>query len=409
MQQAPFDLVVFGATSFVGRLLTRYLLATFGAEGNRLNWAIAGRSHDRLKELCGDLGPEAMQLPLITANALDESALARLCEQTRCVVSTVGPYELLGEPMVKVCAYTGTDYCDLSGETPWIQRMITAYEPIARETGSRLIPSCGFDSIPSDLGVYFLQQEMQTAFGRPAVQISMRVRGIKGGLSGGTIASLMQVVKMAAQDTSIREDLANPYALCPSIRTHPAQQPDINEAQYDADSASWVTPFTMSAINTKVVHRSNFLLDNAYGNTFQYDEAVAHKTRLRARTAAQGERGFMLLMGRPLTRRLLTRFVVPKPGEGPSAKTQNNGYFKLQFRGRTEANETLQVTVSGDRDPGYGATAEMLGQAAACLALDLRTEDLAGGFWTPASAMGGRLLERLQQATGVTFVVTTGR
>lgn len=406
---APFDLVVFGASSFVGRLLTRYLLATFGADGQRLNWAIAGRSHDRLKELCGELGPEAMQLPLITANALDESALGKLCEQTQCVVSTVGPYELLGEPLVKVCAYTGTDYCDLSGETPWIQRMITTYQPIARASGARLIPSCGFDSIPSDLGVYFLQRQVQETVGKPAVQVSMRVRGLKGGLSGGTVASLMQVVKLAAQSKTVREELANPYALCPSPHANPVCQPDIKGAQYDVDAASWVTPFLMSTINTKVVHRSNCLLNNAYGSAFQYDEAVAHKSRRRARLAAQSERAFMVLMSQPLTRRLLTRFVVPAPGEGPSAKTQENGYFKLQFRGRTETGETLQVTVSGDRDPGYGATAEMLGQAAVCLALDLKDEDLAGGFWTPASAMGERLLERLKQTTGVTFVVTADR
>lgn len=409
MQQAPFDLVVFGATSFVGRLLTRYLLTTFGAEGHRLNWAIAGRSHERLKELCGELGPEAMQLPLITANAQDESALAKLCEQTKCVVSTVGPYELLGEPLVRVCAYTGTDYCDLSGEPPWIQRMISKYQSVAQESGARLVPSCGFDSIPSDLGVYFLQQQMQAAFGKPAVRVSMRVRGLKGGLSNGTVTSLLQVVTLATQDKAVRQDLANPYALCPPGQVHPVPQPEITGAVYDADAQSWVSPFLMSTINTKVVHRSNYLLDEAYGKAFQYDEAVVHKSRLRARAAVKGERGFMTLMGLPLTRNLLARWVVPKPGRGPSAKTQENGYFKLQFQGRAETGETLQVTVSGDRDPGYGSTAEMLGQAAACLALDLKEDNLAGGFWTPATALGERLLDRLQHASGVTFAVTTRR
>lgn len=405
MQQTPFDLVVYGATSFVGRLLTRYLLTTFGGDGTQLNWAIAGRSHERLKALCAELGPEAMQLPLITANAKDEAALGKLCEQTRSVVSTVGPYALLGEPLVKVCAHSGTDYCDLSGEVPWMRRMIKTYEPVAQASGARMVHCCGFDSIPSDLGVYYLQRHMQARFEQPAERVRMLVRGIRGGLSGGTVASLMQVAREAAGSQAVRRELADPYSLCPDVYPHTVRQPHIEGVTWDPETNAWLTPFLGAMVNTRIVLRSNALFNAAYGTAFQYDEAIRYRSRAKARAAVMGERGFLALTSRPMTRRLLERFVVPKPGQGPDAKKRENGYFKLEFSGRSAAGDRLQVTVTGDQDPGYGSTARMLGQAATCLAFLDRSE-LAGGFWTPASAMGDRLLERLMRFSVLSFEVT---
>ncbi|MCC7199115.1 MAG: saccharopine dehydrogenase NADP-binding domain-containing protein, partial [Gammaproteobacteria bacterium] len=213
MASKPFDLVVFGATSFVGQILARYLLEQFGTNGE-LRWAIAGRSQPKLDELLQHLGPTAAGLPTLVADAADEAALAKLCAATRVVVSTVGPYALYGEPLVKVCTATGTDYCDLTGEVQWIRRMIDRYELDARRSGARIVHCCGFDSIPSDLGVHFLQREARARYGQPLTRTKLRVRAMRGGFSGGTVASLLNVVKEAAGNKALRRELANPYSLC---------------------------------------------------------------------------------------------------------------------------------------------------------------------------------------------------
>ena len=208
------DLVVFGATSFVGQILTRYLAEQFGTHGG-LKWAIAGRSEAKLAALRNSLGLKAGKLPLVIADAADETALRRMCADTRVVISTVGPYALYGEPLVKVCAETGTDYCDLTGEVQWIRRMIRAYEKAAKKSGARIVHCCGFDSIPSDLGVHFLQREAHERFGAPCTEVKMRVKGVRGSFSGGTVASLMNVLKEASGNPALRKELANPYSLCP--------------------------------------------------------------------------------------------------------------------------------------------------------------------------------------------------
>jgi short subunit dehydrogenase-like uncharacterized protein len=415
-----FDLVVFGATSFVGRILCRYLLDTYGAAGERqaagpqgaaLRWAIAARSAARLDELKRDLGAQASGLPVLLADAADETALRALAARARVVVSTVGPYALYGEPLVKVCAETGTDYCDLTGEVQWIRRMIERYAAAAKASGARIVHCCGFDSIPSDLGVLFLQQESRRRYGRTASRIKMRVRAMRGGFSGGTAASLINVAKEVRRNPALRKELANPYLLCiDATGGGGVRQPNVSGAQLDADAKAWVAPFIMAAINTRVVHRSNALCDHGYGRDFRYDEAVSIgrglKGRLLASATAAGLGAFMLASALGPTRALLERFVLPKPGEGPSPEAQRRGFFDLRFFGRTDDGRTLSVKVTGDRDPGYGSTAKMLGEAAACLAFDLPAADKPGGFWTPASAFGERLLPRLQQRAGLSFEVT---
>ena len=412
MAAAPCDIVVFGATSFVGQLLCRYLLGQYGAAGE-LRWAIAGRSQAKLDALREALGSKAARLPVLVADAADEIALRRMCAQTRVVVSTVGPYALYGEPLVKVCADSGTDYCDLTGEVQWIRRMVRKYDKAARASGARIVHCCGFDSIPSDLGVHFLQREARQRFGEPCNRVKMRVRAMRGGASGGTVASLMNVVKEAAADPALRKELANPYSICPPGYAPKVRQPSISLPQFDPDYKAWIAPFVMSAINARVVQRSNALSGQAYGAAFVYDEAVltghGFKGRLAATALVAGLAGFMVAGALRPARWALERFVLPGPGEGPTAEQQRKGHFDLRFVGRTATGRTLRTRVTGDRDPGYGSTAKMLGQAAVCLARDIGKDDKAGGAWTPATLFGDRLLERLVAHSGLTFEVVEGK
>lgn len=411
MKEPQYDLVVFGATSFVGQILSRYLTETFGTKGE-LKWAAAGRSKTKLEALKTSLGRKATELPLLVADAADETALASLCAQTRTVISTVGPYALFGEPLVKVCAESGTDYCDLTGEVQWIRRMIERYEARAQATGARIVHCCGFDSIPSDMGVYFLQQQSRARFGEPCNQVKMRVKAAKGEFSGGTVASLMNVVKEAASDPALRKELANPYSLCPPDHSFIARQPNLKGGDYDPDFNAWMAPFVMAAINTRIVHRSNALSDKAYGASFVYDEAMLTGRGVKGRLAAYGIAGamggFMVASAIKPSRWALERFVLPKPGEGPSLEAQKKGFYDLRFFGRTAEGQTLRTKVTGDQDPGYGSTGKMLGQAGACLALDIAKADVPGGFWTPATIFGEKLITRLSNFAGVKFEVLEG-
>lgn len=406
MSEQRFDLVVFGATSFVGQILTRYLLETFGV-GDRLAWAIAGRSEGKLQNLKTDLGMAAVDVPMIVADASDEGTLKAMCEQTRVVVSTVGPYALYGEPLVRTCATLGTDYCDLTGEVQWIRQMIERYEEQARQSGARIVHCCGFDSIPSDMGVYYLQKQAVETFGAACSTVKMRVKAAKGEFSGGTVASLMNVAREAASSPALRKELANPFSLCPPGYKSSRRQPNVKSAEYDEDFRVWLAPFVMAAINTRIVHRTNVLRDAAYGEDFAYDEAMMTGRGLKGRMAAYGITaamgGFLVASAIRPTRWVLEQFVVPKPGEGPSEKAQNEGFYDLRFIGKMPDGRTIRTKVTGDRDPGYGSTGKMLGQAAACLALDIDKQTVPGGFWTPASIFGDHLIERLQQHAGVTF------
>ena len=402
------DVVVFGATSFVGQILTRYLFEEFGL-GGKLHWAAAGRSLRKLEELRNSLGKGAGKLPLIQADAGDEASLRKLCRSARVIVSTVGPYALYGEPLVRVCAETGTDYCDLTGEVQWMRRMIHKYEKTAQASGARIVHNCGFDSIPSDLGVHFLQQQAQERFGQPCTTVKMRVRAMRGSFSGGTVASLLNVLQEVKANPALRKELADPYSICPPGSGKRVRQKNVGFAEYDPDFSAWIAPFVMSAINTRVVHRTNALLQDAYGPEFRYDEAVLTgrglRGRLAATTTSAGLGAFMVAGSIGTVRSLLEKYVLPAPGEGPSPEAQLKGGFDLRFQGRTQRGDVLRARVTGDRDPGYGSTAKMLGQAAACLASDVAKKQRAGGFWTPAAVFGDQLVERLQAHAGLTFEV----
>ena len=406
MRTLPYDLVAFGATSFVGKILCRYLLDEYGTQGD-VKWAAAGRSRVKLEELRRSLGDKAASLPLVVADAADETSLRALCDSTRVVVSTVGPYALYGEPLVKACAVSGTDYCDLSGEVQWIRRMMQRYEATARESGARMVHCCGFDSIPSDLGVHFLQREALKRFATSCTRVKMRVKVMRGGFSGGTVASLMNVVKEAAADPAVRKELADPYSLCPDGDAPKVRQPDLRWAQFDADFGAWVAPFVMSGINTRIVQRTNAMSEQPYGTDFMYDEAMlmgrGAKGWFAAAALSAGLAGFLLASAVGPSRAALERFVLPKPGEGPSPEAQRKGSFDLRFLGTTADGRQIRSKVTGDRDPGYGSTGKMLGQAAACLARDVDKGATRGGFWTPAAIMGDRLIERLTTHSGINF------
>ena len=402
MKKKEFDVIVFGASSFVGQILVQYLWKRHGLNGE-IKWAIAGRDADKLAVLKNRLGEQARELPTILANAGKETDLRNLCAKTKVVVSTVGPYALYGSGLVKVCAETGTDYCDLTGEVQWIARMIEAHEDTAKQSGARIVHCCGFDSIPSDLGVLFLQKAASVQYGEPCQQIRMRVRKLKGEFSGGTVASMINVTREVAADRSLAKKLANPYLISPARLA--ARQPNVSFAEFDPVAKSWLAPFVMAGINTRVVHRSNALQNYGYGKEFKYDEAMmtgnGFKGRMTAMGLASGMAGVLIGAALPPTRWVLEKFVVPKPGEGPSETSQQRGSYDLRFYGTTSKGNTLTAKVTGDMDPGYGSTGKMLGEAAVCLALDIQNH--AGGVWTPASLMGEQLIGRLQQHAGLTF------
>ena len=406
MNNPHYDLVVFGATSFVGQILCGYLMDQFGVDGT-LAWAAAGRSQAKLDSVIETLGAPVPALPTLVADAADEVALKAMCQQTSVVVSTVGPYALYGEPLVKACVETGTDYCDITGEAHWIRRMIDRYEAQAIASGARIVHCCGFDSIPSDLGVYLLQQQARKKFGSPCTRVKMRVKALRGEFSGGTVASMINVAKEAVVNPALRTQLADPYSICPPDSPRHVSQPSVNSVAYDSDFDSWAAPFVMAAINTRVVHRSNALFSQAYGEGFQYDEAMltgkGAKGWASGRGMTAGMGGFMLAAAFKPSRWVLERFVMPLPGEGPGPEAREKGFYDLRFFGSTAAGETLRTKVSGDRDPGYGSSAKMLGQAGVCLAKDLSHEEKQGGFWTPATLFGDRLVARLERFSGLRF------
>ena len=403
MTDQNFDIIVYGATSFVGQIITRYMHEHF-ADG-AVKWAIAGRSRSKLQAVSDDIGLSGVEM--LVADAADEAALETMCARTKVVMSTVGPYALYGDKLVEVCAASGTHYCDLTGEPQWIRKMQLAHEATAKESGARIVHCCGFDSIPSDLGVHFLQRHAAAQFGQTCERIDMRVAKMKGGASGGTIASMTNMVKEASSNADLRRELKNPYSLCPPDHDFTVRQRSV-KMEYDEVYGSWIAPFIMAAINTRIVHRSNALSGNSYGTGFKYEEAVATgkggRGKRMARLTSWGMNALMVGLAVPPIRWLLETKILPKPGEGPSEKEQLEGKFDLVFLGWTADAGPIRCRVTGDRDPGYGSTAKMLSQAAACLAQDV-PDDVPGGFWTPATLMGDKLIERLQADAGLTFAL----
>ncbi|MFK7865415.1 MAG: trans-acting enoyl reductase family protein [Pseudohongiellaceae bacterium] len=400
-----FDLIIFGATSFVGQIVCEYLLEECKESG--LTWAMAARSEAKLEELREQLGEDVRDIPYLIANSSDSQSLLALCAKASVIVSTVGPYALYGELLVKACAQTGTDYCDLTGEAPWIKAMLERYESEAKASGARIVNSCGFDSIPSDLGVMFLQAQSQEQFGEMCSSIKMRVKHMKGGASGGTVASGINMFQEAAENDDLQKQMQNPYLLCPQGHDVALKQRQI-EVEFDEDFNSWVGPFVMEAINTRIVLRSNAIRQQgSYSDIFSYNEGTLTGSGFggenKAKAIAFGTKVAPSALSIGVLRNFLTKFVLPKPGQGPSKQEQLDGFYELWFLGVTESGKQLKVKVTGDRDPGYGSTAKMLVQAAISLSKDVDKTHKSGGFWTPATVFDDRIIDRLQDFAGMRF------
>jgi len=398
------DVVVVGATGFTGALVAEYLCEHYGVDGE-LRWAAAGRSANKLAALKESLGIAASELPLIVADSLDGQSMHELARRTRVVLTTVGPYARYGSALVAACAANGTHYCDLAGEVQWVRRMIDAHDADARRNGARIVHCCGFDSIPMDIGAWFLQREALRRHGAYCESISLLVKAMKGGASGGTMASMMNVMEEARADREVARILARPYSLNPEGSRDGPDSGDQRGIRFSADGRTWTAPFVMASVNTRVVRRSHALLGYPWGHDFQYDEAIRTGSSaagwIRAAMITVGLTGLVAAASFTWSRKFLQRFVLPKPGTGPDRAAREAGFFKLEQIGRLADGTQLRTRISGDRDPGYGSTSKMLAECAACLALDKLSSE--GGVLTPVAAMAEPLLDRLQRNAGLGF------
>ena len=387
---SKFDIVVYGATGFTGRLVAEYLAAHY-RDDKQLKWAMAGRSMDKLKSVRDAIGAPA-DTPLIAADSSDAAALKAMVGQTRSVITTVGPYQLYGNDLLAACAASGADYLDLCGEPVWMRQMIDKHEAAAKASGARIVFSCGFDSVPFELGAFFVQEEAKRVFGAPAPRVKGRVRDMRGTLSGGTAASGRATFEAVAKDLSLVAILNDPFALTPGFGG--AKQPKGNKSVYEEDLQSWTAPFTMALINTRNVHRSNMLMGFPYGKEFVYDEMVL---------TGAGEEGEVNAKKVMAANAEKTGPNAPKPGEGPSKEERENGRFELLYVAIAPDGRQVRAVVTGDRDPGYGSTSKMISECAICLLRD--TPDVPAGIWTPGAAMREALVKRLVDNAGLTFRV----
>lgn len=385
---AEFDIVVYGASGFTGRLVAEYLASRSG-EPHDLKWAMAGRSLDKLAAVRDEISAPK-DTPLIAADAADPASLDAMLKRTKAVLTTVGPYQLYGTDLVAACVASGTDYLDLCGEPVWMRQMIDKYHAAAQASGARIVFSCGYDSIPFELGVFFLQDAAKAKFGSAFNRVKGRVRKMKGTFSGGTAASMKAIFSAAASDPSLLPMLRDPFVLTPGFAG--PKQPPGNKPLFDEDLNMWVAPFVMANINTRNVHRSNFLLGFPYGQDFVYDEMMVAGPKDTGEATAKA-----IVAGN----NKLGAQGGPKPGEGPSKEEREAGYFDLLFFGFAPDGRQMRAIVTGDRDPGYGCTAKMIAESAICLVRE--AADVPGGIWTPGAAFGHRLVKRLSDHAGMTF------
>ena len=400
MPEREFDVVLFGATSFVGRLTARYLREA-APVGARI--ALAGRSESRLQELRSSLG---LDWPLLVADTGEDSSLAKMAEATRVLASTVGPYRRYGIPVVEACARAGTHYADLTGEVVFIRESIDRFHEQARGSGARIVHSCGFDSIPSDLGAMLLHE----AAAGELEETTLVVRAMRGGASGGTLASIKLMLEDRKRDPALARLIDDPYALSPDRSAEPDLGPerDLLGVERDELAGGWVGPFVMAQFNTRVVRRSNALLGWAYGRKLRYREVTGFGGGPLAPALAAGTAGAMgaLLVGLQFgpSAALLDR-VLPSPGEGPGERARDRGLFRIETHARTAAGGRLVCRIAAQGDPGYKATAVMFGESALALAFDGARLPRAAGVLTPATALGAPLVERLR-AAGHTYEVS---
>ena len=396
--QKKLDLVIWGATGFTGKLVCEYITNSYNSKD--LNWTIAGRNEEKLLKLKNRLN---IKNSILIGNSNDKSSLEKICGKTKVICSTVGPYALYGTNLIHACVKMKTNYCDISGETQWIRKIIDTFHEKAKKQKIKIVNSCGFDSIPSDMGVYFCQSNYYKENGEYANEINMRVAGTRGGFSGGTYNSLTNVIHEASLNKSVRKILNNPYGLNPINEQSGPDKKDLKSVEYDNEAKSWIAPFVMAGINTKIVRRSNALLNYKYGNSFLYSEAVLVGNGILGKI-----KGYlslipilMVIQKKGSVIKKIVDLFVPKAGEGPSKKQRENGFFSLKFFFGNNRQRYL-AKVTGDMDPGYGSTSKMLAECAICLALD-DTLNENYGVITPSVAFEENILERLQNNAGLTF------
>jgi short subunit dehydrogenase-like uncharacterized protein len=386
MSEREFDVIVFGASGYTGKLVAEYMGKEYGNDES-IRWAIAGRNKDKLSSVKKDLNLNE-RVSIIEVDSTNKDSLDSMTSSAKCILTTVGPYQLYGSSLVQSCSENGTDYVDLTGEPGWMYEMINAHQDTAKKSGARIVFSCGFDSIPFDLGVYFVQQAAQEKYGKPAKHVRGRVKAMNGEFSGGTIASLGATMATLKEKPELIQVLSNPFSLTEGFEG-PAQLDD-SKVLLDEKLNMWVTPFVMAPINTKNIHRSNALLGHAYGEDFCYDEMMI---------AGEGEEGKQIAdamnSSNPMGGDNL-----PQPGEGPSKESREQGNYDVLFFADFDEG-SIEARVTGDMDPGYGSTSKMIAESALCLVQDC--EDLSGGMYTPAPAMGDKLIKRLTKNAGLTF------
>ncbi len=406
---SEFDVVVWGATGFTGRLAAEKLAARAG-RGSDLRWAIGGRNKAKLEGVRAGLGSAAENVPIIIGDSHDAASLEALVARTNVVCSTVGPYAMYGSELLGACVRAGTHYCDISAEPHWIRKMMDAHGAEAAETGARIVHACGMDSIPSDVGVYFLQQRAKQLYGKPCSRVKMRVAEMQGGFSGGTAASLLHGSDAGRKDPSIGRAMTEPYYLAPEGHRQGPDEPDnmrSTKVEYDEDLQVWTKPFFMGPMNSKIVRRTNALLGYRYGEGFRYDEARAVADglsgRIKAKAEALGYVAFLAAVANPPIRSLLKKYVLPGSGEGPDKATRESGQWKIILIGKMDDGTTVRTPVSGKGDPATDSTSRMLIESALCLAQDAEKIPVGGGSWTPAAALGDLLLDRLTSYAGMSF------
>ena len=405
MKSRKYDVVLWGASGFTGKLVAEYLSRKYGVN-KELKWAIAGRNKAKLESLRASL--DELEIPIIIADSKNRKSLDDMVSQTKVICSTVGPYALYGSELVASCVANHTDYCDLTGEVQWMRKMIDQYHHAAVRAKVKIVHTCGFDSIPSDMGVFFIQEEAKKLYGNYLSQIKMRLKAAKGGMSGGTYESLKNVMVEAAKEKEIYQVLINPYSLNPDEYPDGLDKPDLRKVEYDEDLDTWISPFIMATINTKVVRRSHALKGLPYGKDFQYDEAVMTGKGMKGKVKSIGSIMAIgaLMAGKPGSMiNKAVSFFLPKAGEGPGKKERENGFYNFVIWGKTIDGQEIKGSVKGDMDPGYGSTSKMLGESAVCLALDQGITPKEYGMLTPSVAMGSVLLERLIQNAGLKFEI----
>lgn len=384
-----FDIIVYGATGYTGRLVAEYLDQHYGNREDGPSWAMAGRSLDKLESVRDEIGaPDTT--PLVVADANDPANLEAMCNRTRVVLTTVGPYQLYGDALVEACVKTGTDYADLCGEPGWMREMIDEHHEAAKASGARICFSSGFDSIPFDLGVMMTQKEVEKRTGKPSPRIRGRVRAMQGTFSGGTAASLTETMKAVARKPALLAVLRSAFGLTPGFEG--PEQPSGMIPHYEKDLDKWAAPFVMAPINTKNVHRTNFLAGFPYGEDFVYDEMMLTSPGEAGKAAANA---VAEMMKNPFGAK------PPKPGEGPSKEERENGFYDVLFVADLPDGETLHYSVKGKYDPGYGSTSRMLTETG----IALLSCDKPGGVGTPGSFLGEALVDRLQENADLTFAV----